>query len=111
MGVISPSPSSAPCDSAEQVKSHFRRHLLLPQPGPGSQAPHSGGDKGMWLHPGVLPLGTRCSPQPNAGLRRGSIRPLALPHRIQPRQFPSSRNVTLQGPSVMTQRFEWKQRL
>lgn len=33
MGVISPSPSSAPCDSAEQVKSHFQRHLLLPQPG------------------------------------------------------------------------------
>lgn len=65
----------------------------------------------MWLHPEVLPLGTRRSPQPSAGLRRGFIRALAPPHRIQPRQFPSSRNVTLQGPSVMTQRFEWKQRL
>lgn len=65
----------------------------------------------MWLHPGVLPPGARRSPQPNTGLRRGFVRPLAPPYRIQPRQFPSSRNVMLQGPSVMTQRFEWKQRL
>lgn len=52
MGVINPSPSSAPCDSAEQVKSHFQSHLLLPQPrGALITSSHSGSDREMWLHP------------------------------------------------------------
>lgn len=61
--------------------------------------------------PGTLPRAPRRIPRPDAGLMRRFVRFPTPPHRIQRRQFPSSRNVTLQGPSVMTQRFEWKRRL
>lgn len=113
MGAISPSPSSAPCDSAEQVKSHFQRHLLLPQPGLGSHRFTKGVTEGCGCRASQrAPTGHTAQPPAQ---RRAEERlrqaPGSPPHRIQPRQFPSSRNVTLQGPSVMTQRFEWKQRL
>ena len=124
---ISPSPllyRPAQCDSAEQTKSHFQRHLPAAMAGPGLRShPFTRGvtkgppprrspgpeREGTPRHrqPSVLPSVTRHIPRSDAGLMRGFVRFPAPPHRIQPRQFPSSRNVTLQGPSVMTQRFEW----